>query len=107
LIDYNLAMYKIKKMAEFDVWFSEIRDSLTQRRLGARLRKVALGNFGDIAPIADSKGIWEMREHFGVGWRMYYVKRNQVVVVMLGGGCKASQTADIKAVKKLLESLED
>lgn len=60
-------MYKIKKMAEFEVWFSGIRDSLTRRRLGARLRKVALGNFGDIAPIADVNGLWEMREHFGAG----------------------------------------
>ena len=100
-------MYKIKKMAEFDVWFSGIRDSLTKRRLGARLRKVALGNFGDIAPIADANGLWEMREHFGAGWRMYYVQRNQVVVVMLGGGCKATQVVDIKTVKKLLQSLED
>ena len=100
-------MYKIKKMAEFDVWFTEIRDSLTRRRLGARLRKVALGNFGDIAPITDSNGLWEMREHFGAGWRMYYVQRNRVIVVMLGGGCKATQTADIKAAKKLPESLED
>ena len=100
-------MYKVKKMVEFDVWFSGIRDSLTRLRLGARLRKVALGNFGDIGPIADSNGIWEMREHFGAGWRMYYVQRNQVVVVMLGGGYKATQTTDIKAVKKLLESLED
>lgn len=99
-------MYKIKKMAEFDVWFSGIRDSLTKRRLGARLRKVALGNFEDIAPIADANGLWEMREHFGAGWRMYYVQRNEVVVVMLGGGCKATQVVDIKTVKKLLQSLE-
>jgi putative addiction module killer protein len=48
-----------------------------------------------------------MREHFGAGWRMYYVQRNQVVVVMLGGGCKSTQKADIKEVKKLLQSLED
>lgn len=48
-----------------------------------------------------------MREHFGAGWRMYYVQRNQVMVFMLGGGCKATQTADIKAAKKLLESLEN
>jgi putative addiction module killer protein len=70
----------------------------------ARLRKVTLGNFGDISPIAD--GLWEMREHVGAGWRMYFVRYGKVVVVMLGGGSKATQKADIKEVKKLLQKLE-
>ncbi|MBU3544002.1 type II toxin-antitoxin system RelE/ParE family toxin [Polynucleobacter sp. MWH-Mekk-B1] len=97
-------MYEIRKTAEFEAWFNGIRDSYTQKRLLARLRKVTLGNFGDISPIAD--GLWEMREHFGAGWRMYFVRYGKVVVVMLGGGSKATQKADIKEVKKLLQKLE-
>jgi len=69
------------------------------------LRKVSLGSLGDVSPIAD--GIWEMREHFGAGWRMYYVRRDKVIIVMLGGGYKSTQKADIKDVKKILQSLED
>jgi len=98
-------MYEIKKTAEFEIWFNGIRDSMTRRRLATRLRKVILGNLGDVSAI--SNGVWEMREHFGAGWRMYYIQHGKVIVVMLGGGCKATQVADIKEAKKLAQSLED
>ncbi|MFZ4380059.1 MAG: type II toxin-antitoxin system RelE/ParE family toxin [Polynucleobacter sp.] len=97
-------MYEIRKTEEFDSWFKDIRDSVTQKRLLARLRKVNLGNLGDVSPIAN--GIWEMREHFGVGWRMYYIQHARLVLLMLGGGSKATQAADIKQVKRLLDNLE-
>ena len=97
-------MYEINKTAEFEAWLNTIRDSLTRGRLIARLRRVALGNLGDVAPI--SEGIFEMREHFGAGWRMYYIQRRKVIIVMLGGGCKSTQAADIKRVKKLLLTME-
>ena len=97
-------MYEIRKTIEFEAWFNSIRDSFTQKRLVTRLRKVTLGNLGDVAPIAD--GIWEMREHFGSGWRMYYIHHGKVMVLMLGGGSKASQRSDIKEVKKRLQNLE-
>ena len=73
----------------------------------ARLRKVALGSLGDVAPISDSDGIWEMREHFGAGWRIYYILRRQVVVIVLGGGIKSTQAADIKKMKKILLTVGD
>jgi putative addiction module killer protein len=47
-----------------------------------------------------------MREHFGSGWRMYYVQRGKITILMLGGGAKSTQGADIKKVKKLLQALE-
>ena len=98
-------MYEIRKTVQFDVWFKGIKDPVSQKRLLVRLRKASLGNLGDVRPIA--KGIWEMREHFGVGWRMYYTMVGKVVVVMLGGGSKATQSSDIKQVKRILENLED
>jgi putative addiction module killer protein len=97
-------MYEITKTAEFELWISSIRDPLTKGRLLSRLRKASLGNLGDIAPISD--GVWEMREHFGAGWRMYYMQCRKTIVLMLGGGSKATQGADIKRVKKLLQTLE-
>ena len=98
-------MYEINKTVEFEAWLNTIRDPLTRGRLIARLRRVALGNLGDVAPI--SEGVFEMREHFGAGWRMYYIQRRKVIIVMLGGGCKSTQAADIKRVKKLLLTMED
>ena len=97
-------MYEIHKTADFETWLATIRDPLTRGRLFARLRKASLGNLGDVAPISD--GVWEMREHFGAGWRMYYIQRRKVIILMLGGGCKSTQTADIRKVKKLLLLLE-
>ena len=97
-------MYEIRKTEEFDGWLKGIRDSVTQKRLLARLRKVSLGSLGDVSPIAN--GIWEMREHFGVGRRMYYIQHGRIVLLMLGGGSKATQTSDIERVKKRLENLE-
>lgn len=98
-------MYEIKKTIEFDVWLMGIRDASVRNRLLARLRKVTLGNFGDISSVGD--GVWEMREHFGAGWRMYFARYEKVVVLMLGGGSKSSQNMDIKQAKKLLHQLED
>ncbi len=91
-------MYTIRTTPEFDAWFAKIKDRMTHQRLNVRLRKVMLGNLGDIKQVG--AGVFEMREHFGPGWRMYYVQRGSVLIVMLGGGDKSSQTADIaKAVK--------
>lgn len=53
------------------------------------------------------EGVWEMREHFGPGWRMYYVQRGEVLMVMLGGGDKSSQQTDIAAAIELSGTLEE
>nr|WP_218780360.1 type II toxin-antitoxin system RelE/ParE family toxin [Crenothrix polyspora] len=82
-----------------------LRDGFTKRRLVARLKKAQLGLLGDIKPLGD--GLFEMREHFGPGWRMYYVQRGSVLIVMLGGGDKSSQTDDIAKAKHLANFLED
>jgi len=102
-----LKKYEINRTTEFDIWLKAIRDPLTRGRLLTRLRRAALGNLGDVAPLTDANGIWEMREHFGSGWRMYYLQRGKVVIVMLGGGNKTTQKADIKKIKKLLLTMED
>ncbi len=78
---------------------------MTKRRLGKRLRKATLGNLGDVKPVGD--GVMEMRESFGPGWRMYYVQRGKVLIVMLGGGDKSTQDADIVAAKRVAAMLED
>ena len=98
-------MYEIRKTVQFDSWLRGIKDSAVQKRLLVRLRKASLGNLGDVRTVG--AGIWEMREHFGAGWRMYFIIVGKVIVVMLGGGTKSTQSSDIKQAKKLLEDLED
>ncbi|MDP3512863.1 MAG: type II toxin-antitoxin system RelE/ParE family toxin [Sulfuritalea sp.] len=78
---------------------------MTHRRLLGLLRKASLGNLGDVKPIGE--GVFEMREHFGPGWRMYYVQRGTVLIVMLGGGDKSTQVADIARAVKLAAAIEE
>ncbi len=78
---------------------------MTRIRLAKRLDKVQRGLFGDSKPVGD--GVHELREDFGPGWRMYYVQRGDVLVVMLGGGDKATQQVDIAAAIALSKTLEN
>lgn len=98
-------MYTIKTLPEFDVWLGGIKDRMTRVRLARRLDRAANGNLGDTKSVGD--GIYEMREFFGPGWRMYYVQRGDVLIVMLGGGNKSSQQADIAKAKQRSALLED
>jgi putative addiction module killer protein len=98
-------MITIKRTREFDDWLNGIRDGMAQRRLVARLRKATLGNLGDVQPVGG--GVFEMREHFGPGWRMYYVQRGSALIVMLGGGGKSTQAADIAKAVKLAAMIEE
>lgn len=97
-------VFTIRRIPQFDAWFEGLRDGLTQRRLIARLRKASLGNLGDVKPVGG--GVFEMREFFGPGWRMYFAQQGAVLVVMLGGGSKASQARDIAKAKRLAAALE-
>lgn len=98
-------MYTIKRMDVFDAWLHSIKDGTTQRRLLVRLRKASLGSLGDVKPVGH--GVFEMREHFGPGWRMYYVQRGRVLIVMLGGGDKSTQKFDVARAIALAAALED
>ena len=97
-------MLILKTTPEFDRWLAGIRDRMVLQRLNARLRKATLGNLGDVKPVGG--GVYEMREHFGPGWRMYYVRRGEVVVLMLGGGVKSTQAADIARAVKMAATVE-
>ena len=74
-------------------------------RLVTRLKKVSRGNLGDVQSVGE--GVSEMREHFGKGWRMYFVQRGSVLVVMLGGGDKSTQARDIVKAIAMSKTLED
>jgi putative addiction module killer protein len=98
-------MYSIKQLPEFVRWLSTVKDGMTHRRLARRLEKAQGGNLGDVKPVGN--GVFEMREHFGAGWRMYYVQRGDVLVIMLGGGTKSTQESDITKSIDLSKTIED
>lgn len=92
-------MYQVETTEAFDAWLDGLKDSVTRKRLALRLRKAELGNLGDVKPVG--QGVWEMREFFGPGWRMYYLLQGKVLILMLGGGDKSSQQRDIAEALKL------
>jgi len=98
-------MFTVKTLPEFDTWLNGLKDRTTRLRLSRRLDKAQRGSLGDVKPVGD--GVCEMREHFGPGWRMYYAKRGDTLIVMLGGGDKGSQETDIAKAKQRETMLED
>ena len=98
-------MFAIRRTEEFVHWLDGLKDRLTKARLIRRLEKAEQGNLGDVASVGG--GVSEMREHFGSGWRMYYIQRGKELILMLGGGDKSTQSSDIAAAKKLARTFED
>ena len=97
-------MYTVIQIPAFSDWLRAIKDRPTQVRLMKRLRKAQLGNLGDVKQVGSS--VWEMREFFGPGWRMYYIQRGELLIVMLGGGDKSTQSADIAKAISLANLME-
>ena len=98
-------MYTIKTLPVFDIWLNGLKDRMTRIRLGRRLDKAQRGQLGDVKPVGS--GVFEMREHFGPGWRMYYVQLGETLIVMLGGGDKSTQSTDITKAVKLAATIEE
>lgn len=98
-------MYKVLLTPAFSDWLQGLKDRATRIQLARRLDKAQRGLLGDVKPVG--QGVMEMREFFGPGWRMYYVQRGDVLIVMLGGGDKSTQRADIAAAQALAQTLEE
>lgn len=98
-------MLKVLQTEAFEKWLDGLRDASTRRRLMIRIRKAALGNLGDVKSVGH--GVFEMREAFGPGWRMYFVRRGDILILMLGGGTKATQTRDIAKAVALAATIEE
>ena len=87
----------------FDDWFAGLRDIRARVRIQARIDRAELGNFGDAEPVGE--GVSEMRIHYGPGYRVYFVKRGALLVILLAGGAKPTQDKDIKTALKLARML--
>ena len=93
-IGYSAAVYEIRRSATFDAWLTTLNDSNARARIAARIDRLATGNPGDVKPVGG--GVSEMRVDYGPGYRVYYVRTERVVYLLLCGGTKATQDADIK-----------
>ena len=98
-------MFRIKRTNAFAAWLDALKDRTTRIRLIRRLDRAAAGNLGDVKAVGH--GVFEMREQFGPGWRMYYVVRGTTLIVMLGGGDKSTQSKDVARAIELAATIED
>ena len=96
---------EIRKTEIFADWLDNLRDSRARTRIIARLDRMEMGNFGDVRPVGG--GVNELRIHYGPGYRVYFVRRGPAVVILLCGGDKKTQHADIAKAKMLAGMLED
>ena len=92
-------MIEIRQTATYIKWFAGLTDLQARLRIGARIRRVSVGNFGDAKSVGD--GVSELRIEHGPGYRLYFTRRGNTVVVLLAGGDKRTQRADIEIAKRL------
>lgn len=100
-----ILVIEIRQTDVFSDWLTDLRDQRARAKIAARVRRLALGNPGDVAPVGE--GISEMRIHHGPGYRVYFVGRGEELIILLCGGDKSSQDQDIRSAKDLASQLED
>lgn len=98
-------MVEIRKTQKYTQWIDNLRDMHARMRILARVERLRAGNPGDVKPIA--AGVSEMRINYGPGYRVYFAKRGNVLIILLAGGDKNSQTEDIKAALVLASKLKE
>lgn len=98
-------MIEIRETAVFSDWLASLRDAQARTRIQARILRLRLGNPGDVKPVGE--GVSELRIDHGPGYRVYYVKRGPLLVILLAGGAKPTQDKDIKTALKLARMLQE
>ena len=97
-------MNTIQTTEIFDAWFDGLRDRIAKARIQARIDRAEEGNSGDCRPVG--KGVSEMRAHYGAGYRVYFKRFGRDWVILLAGGDKSTQQADIKTALRVARDLE-
>lgn len=92
-------MIELKQTQTYEKWESRLRDKRAKTIIASRLMRLAEGLSGDVEPVGE--GISELRIHYGPGYRIYFQRRGNLIVVLLCGGDKSTQTRDIAAARKL------
>ena len=96
-------MIEVRETDVFADWFAGLRDLQSRARITARIRRLSLGNPGDVKPVGS--GVSEMRIDHGPGYRVYFVRRGEAVFILLCGGDKGSQDRDIERAIELAQEV--
>ncbi len=94
---------RVEILPEFESWFLRLKDRAARFRIQARIDRLELGNLGDFKSVGS--GVFELRVDYGPGYRIYFARRGDELVILLCGGDKSSQSRDIEKAKRLAEGL--
>lgn len=96
-------MIEIRKTRNFAKWIDGLQDIRARVRILVRIERLAAGNPGDVMPVGE--GVSELRIDYGPGYRVYFKKRGQVLIILLAGGVKKTQSKDIQTALRLARNL--
>lgn len=96
-------MIEIRQTETYSRWFNNLRDSQARARIDIRIRRLSLGNPGDVKPVG--QGVSELRINYGAGYRVYFIQRGNSLIILLAGGDKKTQNKDIQTALKLAQNL--
>lgn len=96
-------MIEVRQTDHFARWFERLRDRQARARILVRVRRLSLGNPGDVRPVGE--GVSELRIDYGPGYRVYFTARGETVVILLAGGDKRTQARDIRTALELARPL--
>ncbi|MFF2319507.1 type II toxin-antitoxin system RelE/ParE family toxin [Agrobacterium sp. NPDC058088] len=98
-------MFTIRETDEFAHWLASLRDAQVRARIARRIYRLADGNPGDVKPVGE--GVSELRIDLGPGYRVYFVRQGAIVIILLCGGDKSSQSRDIAKARKMAKALKE
>ncbi len=98
-------MLQIRKTDVYAAWIDDLRDLKGRARILVRIERLAAGNPGDVKPVGE--GVSELRIDYGPGYRVYFTRRGQELVILLAGGDKSTQATDIKTALRLARNLKE
>jgi putative addiction module killer protein len=96
-------MIEIRQTETYSQWFKNLRDSQARARIDIRIRRLSLGNPGDVKPVG--QGVSELRINYGAGYRVYFIQRGNSLIILLAGGDKKTQNKDIQTALELARNL--
>lgn len=102
-LGYNIVVIEIRQTEVYADWFANLRDRQARARIDVRIRRLSLGNLGDVRPVGG--GVSELRIDYGPGYRVYFVQRGAALVILLAGGDKRTQDQDIQTALELAHAM--
>jgi putative addiction module killer protein len=98
-------MITVRETENFKKWIRSLKDRIAKSVITARIRRISGGNFGDSKPVGES--VFELRIDYGPGFRVYFTRQGQKIIILLCGGNKSTQSKDIESAKQIAKNIEE